>query len=61
MMVHVDISGRINGNPEVKRIATGLLSKFKGAANNDLASHLSVLREIESGSIVDGPGFFPLE
>jgi hypothetical protein len=55
--VTIDISGRIDGTPEVHQV-TALLLEHGGVAVDDYSAHPWTLQEIESGTVIDGLRFF---
>lgn len=55
--VQVDISGRIDGTAEVRRLAA-LLLRRGGVAFDDYSEHAWTLQEIESGTAIEGLRFF---
>lgn len=55
--VQVDISGRINGTAEVRRLAVHLLARG-GVATDDYSDRCWTCQEIADGTVVDGMRFF---
>lgn len=55
--VQIDISGRIDGTAEVHHVVALLLERG-GVAMDDYSAHPWTLREIESGTLIDGLRFF---
>lgn len=55
--VTIDVSGRIDGTPEVHQV-TALLLEHGGVAVDDYSAHPWTLQEIESGTVIDGLRFF---
>ena len=55
--VTIDISGRVDGTPEVHRV-TALLLEDGGVAVDEYSAHPWTLQEIESGTVIDGRRFF---
>ncbi|PJE96941.1 hypothetical protein CUT44_15415 [Streptomyces carminius] len=55
--VQVDVSGRIDGTAEVRRLAA-LLLRQGGVAFDDYSEHAWTLREIESDALFEGLRFF---
>ncbi|MCX5414851.1 hypothetical protein [Streptomyces sp. NBC_00059] len=55
--VQIDISGRIDGTPEVHRMVA-LLLENGGVATDDYTAHPWTLPEILGGAVVDGLRFF---
>jgi hypothetical protein len=51
--VQIDISGRIDGTTEVHQLVQ-LLLQYGGFAFDDYSAHPWTLREIESGTMIDG-------
>jgi hypothetical protein len=51
--VRAEISGRIDGTAEVRRLVA-LLLEHGGVATDDYSAHPWTLREIESGAVVGG-------
>ncbi|MGW3134005.1 hypothetical protein [Streptomyces sp. NPDC001123] len=55
--VQIDISGRIDGTAEVHQLVA-LLLENGGVATDDFSAHPWTLREIQSGTVIDGLRFF---
>ncbi|MFJ3140807.1 hypothetical protein ACIPK5_33605 [Streptomyces sp. NPDC086843] len=55
--VQIDVSGRIDGIAEVHQLVA-LLLEHGGVATDDYSAHPWTLREIQSGTVIDGLRFF---
>jgi hypothetical protein len=58
-LVHIDVSGRVPGDDEVRSVTLSLLGLVPPArAQDDHTGHLWTAEEIASGNLVEGHPFF---
>lgn len=54
----IDVSGRCDGEREVREVVSALLRRFDGVAMDDWSEHLWTLEEIDSGKKWEDRRFF---